>query len=42
MHNKRDAEEDLYWLFTLGDPLGKMPLLEDIKKRKVVIVGESV
>ena len=41
MHNKRGAEKDIYWLFMLGDPLGKMPILEGIKKRKVVVVGES-
>ncbi len=41
MHNKNGAEQDLYWLFTLGDPLLNMPRLKDIMKKNVVLISES-
>ncbi|RLA72131.1 MAG: hypothetical protein DRG30_07695 [Epsilonproteobacteria bacterium] len=42
MHNKRGADNDVYWLFELGDPLENMPELDVIEKRKVVLLGEAV
>lgn len=41
MHNKNGAGDDLYWLFTLGEPINNMPKLKDIEKNKVVLVGDS-
>ena len=41
MHNKQYAENDIYWLFELGNPLDNMPQLKNIKPRAIVMVGEN-
>jgi len=41
MHNRRGADNDIYWLFELGDPLEDMPELDAIEKRRVVFLREA-
>jgi hypothetical protein len=40
IYSKTSADDDLYWLFVLGEQLENMPILDSIEEGKVVFVGE--
>jgi len=38
MHSKSKAGDDIYWLFTLGEPLEQMPHFDDIENRQGFVI----